>query len=312
MTKVENKVLLADAGQTAVIARALDSELRRKILTLLGKGKLNVNQIAEALGIPQSTCTVNVQILEKSGLIVSEQQAAATKGSQKLCSVAYEEIVIPLKELSRAENENIIVTEMPLGLYTDLKAYPPCGLLSATGIIGYFDQPESFLNPKRASASLLWMSKGWVEYRFPKEYMVDPTRIAAISVSAEVCSEFPGYKNSWPSDITLWINGVEIGTWTSPGDMGGEYGRLTPRWWDLKNTQYGYLKTWRVTREGSFIDGMGAGAATLEDVGAIGCDSFIVRFGVKEEAEHPGGFNLFGSSFGNYEQDLVMRMEIED
>lgn len=308
---MENKVLLADMEQTAGIARALDSELRRKILALLGTAKLNVNQIAEALGIPQSTCTVNVQILEKARLIRTEQVAAA-KGSQKLCSVAFQEIVIPLTDISRAENENLIVTEMPIGLYTDIKASPPCGLLSATGIIGYFDQSDSFLNPKRASASLLWMSKGWVEYRFPKEYMVEPSRISSVSVAAEVCSEFPGYKNAWPSDITLWINGIEIGTWTSPGDMGGEYGRITPRWWDLKNTQFGFLKTWRVTREGSFIDGVPSTGAILKDIHVEDCDSFIVRFGVKDEAEHPGGFNLFGSSFGNYEQDIVMRMEIGD
>lgn len=308
---MENRVLLANAEDTAKIARALDSELRRKIIHLLGGAKMNVNQIAEALGIPQSTCTVNVQILEKAKLIKTEQ-VAAVKGSQKLCSLAYEEVVIPLKDISRIENENLIVTEMPIGLYTDVRVLPPCGLLTETGIIGYFDNPDSFLNPKRAAAGILWITKGWVEYRFPKEYMVDPNRICGLSISAEVCSEFPGYKNNWPSDITLWINGVEVGTWTSPGDMGGEYGRLTPRWWDLKNTQYGFLKTWRVTREGSFIDGVKAGGTTLSDIDAENCEYFLVRIGMKDEAERCGGFNLFGRTFGNYEQDLVFRMEIED
>jgi len=271
---------------------------------------MNVNQIAEALGIPQSTCTVNVQILEKAGIIATEQ-AAATKGSQKLCRVAYEEVVIPLKKLSQVENDNLIATEMPIGLYTDFKASAPCGLLGDTAIIGYFDQVDAFLNPKRASAGLLWMSKGWVEYRFPKEFLVAEEKIAGVSVSAEVCSEFPGYKNAWPSDITVWINGIEIGTWTSPGDMGGEYGRLTPRWWDLKNTQYGFLKTWRVTKTGSFIDGVASGSAVLADIGVGSCDYFLVRVGVKDEAEHPGGINLFGRSFGNYEQDIVFRIEME-
>ena len=308
---MENKVLLANAEDTANIARALDSELRRKIIRLLAGNKMNVNQIAEALGIPQSTCTVNVQLLEKAKLILTEQVAAA-KGSQKLCSIAYEEIVIPLKDISRVENDNLIVTEMPIGLYTDFRAQPTCGLLSETGIIGYFDHPDSFLNPKRATAGILWITKGWVEYRFPKEFVVEPERISGVSVSAEVCSEFPGYKNSWPSDITLWINGVEVGTWTSPGDMGGEYGRLTPRWWDLKNTQFGFLKTWRVTREGAFIDGVRAGTATLNDIDVRHCDYFLVRVGIKDDAENSGGFNLFGRTFGNYEQDLVFRMEIED
>jgi predicted transcriptional regulator len=308
---MENRVFFAEPADIPEIARALDSELRRSILELLGSKKLNVNQIAEALGIPQSTCTVNVQLLEKAKLIKTEQLAASTKGSQKLCSLAFEEVVLPLKAVSKVENDRLIATEMPIGLYTDFHALPPCGLLSDTGIIGYFDQVESFLNPKRASAGLLWISKGWVEYRFPKEYLADSTRISGVSVSAEICSEFPGYKNTWPSDITLWINGVELGTWTSPGDMGGEYGRLTPRWWDLKNTQYGFLKTWRITKEGSFIDGVKAGEAVLADIGIEACEYFLVRIGIKDETEYPGGFNLFGRSFGNYEQDLVFRMELE-
>jgi predicted transcriptional regulator len=307
---MENRVLMANLEDTAEIARALDSELRRKIVQLLGGATMNINQIAEALGIPQSTCTVNVQILEKAKLIRTEQ-VAAVKGSQKLCSLAYEEVVIPLKDISRIENGNLVVTEMPIGLYTDFRALPPCGLLTETGIIGYFDQADSFLNPKRASAGLLWISKGWVEYRLPKEYVVDASRISGLSVSVEVCSEFPGYKNSWPSDITIWINGVEIGTWTSPGDMGGEYGRLTPRWWDLKNTQFGFLKTWRITHEGSFIDGVASGPSVLGDIGVEACQYFLVRIGIKDDTEYPGGFNLFGRSFGNYEQDIVFRMELE-
>jgi predicted transcriptional regulator len=308
---MENRVFFAELNDIPEIARALDSELRRTMLELLGSKKMNVNQIAEALGIPQSTCTVNLQLLEKAKLITTEQIAAATKGSQKVCSLAFEEVVLPLKAISKVENDRLIATEMPIGLYTDFRALPPCGLLGDAAIIGYFDQVDSFLNPKRASAGLLWITKGWVEYRFPKEYIADTSRISGISVSAEVCSEFPGYKNNWPSDITVWINGIEIGTWTSPGDMGGEYGRLTPRWWDLKNTQFGFLKTWRVTREGSFIDGVASGPSILADIDVDGCDYFLVRIGIKDEADYNGGFNLFGRSFGNYEQDIVFRIELE-
>ena len=33
-----------------------------------------------------------------------------------------------------------------------------------------------------------------------------------------------------------------------------------------------------------------------------------VRIGNKEDAIHKGGFNLFGKSFGDYEQDIVMTL----
>jgi predicted transcriptional regulator len=32
------------------------------------------------------------------------------------------------------------------------------------------------------------------------------------------------------------------------------------------------------------------------------------RTGVKNEARHPGGINLFGRRFGNHDQDIVMRL----
>ena len=51
-------------------------------------------------------------------------------------------------------------------------------------------------------------------------------RIGRLDLSAEICSEVAGFDNRWASDITVWINDVEIGTWTSPGDFGGERGRL--------------------------------------------------------------------------------------
>jgi predicted transcriptional regulator len=34
-----------------------------------------------------------------------------------------------------------------------------------------------------------------------------------------------------------------------------------------------------------------------------------VRLGVKPDALHVGGLNLFGRSFGNYPQDLTLRLE---
>ena len=71
----------------------------------------------------------------------------------------------------------------------------------------------------------------------------------------EVCSEAPLYNLNWPSDMTVWINGVEIGTWTSPSDFGGERGQLTPEWWPLRNTQYGLLKVWHVSERDSEVDG---------------------------------------------------------
>jgi predicted transcriptional regulator len=33
-----------------------------------------------------------------------------------------------------------------------------------------------------------------------------------------------------------------------------------------------------------------------------------MRIGIDENASHPGGVNIFGRGFGNYDQDIVMRL----
>ena len=91
---------------------------------------------------------------------------------------------------------------------------------------------------RRALAQLFWFTDGFIEYSFPVNIPKERS-MKSIQISTEICAEFPGYKEDWPSDGTMWINSREIGTWISPGDMGGKRGRFTLKWWRLENTQYG-------------------------------------------------------------------------
>jgi predicted transcriptional regulator len=100
---------------------------------------------------------------------------------------------------------------------------------------------------------------------------------------------------------------VEVGTWTSPADFGGERGALTPEWWDTQNSQYGLLKVWKVTNDGSLVDGMRVSKVTLNNLTLKPGEPIAVRIGIKEDASNIGGINLFGSKFGNYPQDIVLR-----
>ena len=105
----------------------------------------------------------------------------------------------------------------------------------------------------------------------------------------------------------VWINGIELGSWTSPGDFGGTRGRVTPAWWFDYMTQYGVLKMWSLDAEGAYIDGSSVSGTTLRDLDIVAGQPVTVRIGIKPDAEHPGGFNLFGRGFGNYPQDLMLR-----
>lgn len=306
---MKHAILLTNEETTPIVVKALNSELRRSMLKLLTGKKMNVNEIAEELNIPQSTCTTNIKLLEKANLLTITHKPAKN-GAQKLCSTSCAEVIIPIFNAEREQDDSFIETEMPIGLYTQFSAAPPCGLLSDSGVIGYYDDKNAFLNPNRATAQLIWFQSGYVEYQFPMN--IPPAKkIKSISVIAEICSEFPGHNDNWPSDITLWINGHEIGTWTSPGDMGEKRGHLTPMWWNTKDTQFGFRKVWKTTGEGSFIDSMRSSHNTLKDLEIFSYDSFTIRIGLKEDSPNQGGMNIFGRKFGNYENDIILRIDLD-
>jgi predicted transcriptional regulator len=295
-------------GVLAAVTKALGSDKRLAILHLLGAQTCSVVEIAEALDIPQSTANLHITILEKAGLIKTDLQPAK-RGLQKVCARLYDQVVIQLPA-ERSHEETAVEVSMPVGAYVDANVVPTCGLARETGIIGHLDDPTTFYEPDRILAHLLWFRRGYVEYRFPQRLPADAL-IDSLEVSFEVCSEAPLYHADWPSDITVWINGQEIGTWTSPADFGGERGALTPAWWDNSNSQYGLLKVWKVTAQGSFVDGVRLSSVTLDYLN-LGQGGFIqVRIGVKEDARNVGGLNLFGRKFGNYPQDIVLKQRFQ-
>lgn len=306
---MESRLFMIEAKESLNVLSALASEPRLAILELLSNRKLNVNDIAKELDLPQSTVSTNVKILEEAGLITVEV-AAGKKGSQKLCSVPYDEVVVQLPGIKKEVAQNVIEVAMPVGLYTDFEVHPPCGLCSREEIIGFLDVPDTFLNPKRAVASLVWFERGFVEYKFPNNLKGNIV-LKQLEISMELSSEVPGTNKDWPSDITIWINGSEIGTWTSPGDFGDVRGKFTPVWWKLAGSQYGLLKHWRVTETGTFIDGTRVSDVTLTDLDIRGHTSIKVRIGIKDDTTNIGGLNIFGSGFGNYDQDIVMKMYLQ-
>jgi predicted transcriptional regulator len=299
--------LLVDADQPSDAMRGLASPVRIEILALLHRnGPLNVNDIARSIGLPQSTVATNIQILEAAQLITTRSMKAR-RGHQKVCAARYDEIVLRFGSDRRRDDE-VIEVAMPLGLYTSCSVTAPCGLCSTDGVIGLLDVPDLFLDPSRMKAALLWFARGHVEYKFPNNAKLRGLPVAALEVSLELSSEVPGTNENWPSDITLWVNDVAVGSWTSPGDFGDRRGIFTPPWWKLEGSQYGKLKTWRITPEGAFIDGAPVSDVTLASLSIDAHHSIRLRVGIDERAANPGGVNIFGRGFGNHDQDIIMRL----
>ena len=303
--------LLADdhnLQKLEAVTKALGSETRLEILRFLSAHTCSLLEIAEALDLPPSTATLHINVLEKAGLIETDLRPA-TRGLQKVCARVFDRVVIQLPAEYEPEDTTVEVS-MPLGAYTDVNIIPTCGLAGELGIIGHLDDPSTFYEPDRIYAQLLWFRRGYVEYRFPNRL---PPNVVLddIEVSFEVCSEAPLHHSDWPSDITVWIGKVESGTWTSPADFGGERGALTPVWWDSQNSQYGLLKVWKVTNEGSFVDGVQVSKVSLNNLTLKSSEPIPVRIGIQENAANVGGINLFGSKFGNYPQDIILRQHFK-
>jgi predicted transcriptional regulator len=303
--------LVIDPDERPDVLRALASPQRVRILRLLNRRPgANVNEIAEALELPQSTVSSNLQILEDAGLIRGESQKGR-KGLQKLSFLAFDDVLVMFRDNSNGSQANAIEVAMPIGLYTSCEVSAPCGLCSQEGIIGLLDVPASFLNPDRMNAGLMWFTRGFVEYQFPNNARIVGKSVTALEFSLELSSEVPGTSADWPSDITVAVNGRELGVWTSPGDFGDKRGVYTPDWWKLKGSQYGKLKNFRVTPEGAFVDGIKISPLTPDELDISAHHSIRLRIGVKPDARHPGGVNIFGRGFGNYDQDIVMGVTTE-
>ncbi len=303
--ELKSHLLQVRGGASAGIFKALGSEARLDILSLLADGDKNINEIGMALDMSQPVVTKHVQVLEQVGLILSEYMPG-NQGMQKRCRLHFDQMIVSFEGAGISE-ERMEEVSMPVGLYSLAAPVPQCGLANRDKIIGFLDIPQSFLAPERATAEILWMAGGFVEYVFPNT-LPSTVDILRLELIMEACSEAPNYNHSWPSDITVWVNGVDIGTWTSPGDFGAKRGLLNPSWWIDHMTQYGALKIWSIDDEGSSLDGTPVSDATLAKTRVLPDEPITVRIGIKPDAAHKGGFNLFGKGFGNYAQDLVLRL----
>lgn len=285
--------------------KALGSDVRIAIIKLLliNKG-MSMNELANSLKITNGALTSHIKKLEDCG-IVSTSSESAGHGNQKICTLCLDKILIDFDE--KKELQNIYQTEIKIGHYCDYSVYPTCGISTSTSMIGEMDDPRYFAHPDRFNADILWFTKGYVEYNIPN-FIPSHQKIDQLVLSVELCSEAPGVNSVWPSDIFFYINDVCIGKWTSPGDFGDVKGIFTPDWWFPKCNQYGLLKSIVINRQGTFIDGLQISDISLDDFNLNYRSKINFRFEVPDTAEHVGGLTLFGKTFGNYNQDIDVRI----
>ena len=291
--------------QLCPVAKALSSPVRVRMLSLLGVRAMNVNELAEALSLPVSTAALNVRQLEAVGLIDTEIQPGI-RGAMKLCSRRVE--LVSMSLVPRAlEGFSALTIQLPIGGYSlaeHIRA--ECGMVSEHAWIGDANAPATFYHQDRFKAQMIWFRSGTMEYRFSLGDV--DAELDFIEFSMEISSNAPMYRKDYKSDIEVAVNGCLLGTWVSPGDYGGRRGRLNPPWWSDTASQFGLLKTWRVDASGSRLDGETISGVSLADLALNGREYIALSIGVREDATHVGGLNLFGEKFGDYPQGIVMRV----
>ncbi len=285
--------------------KALGSEIRLEIIKiLLEENGMNMNELASKLNITNGALTSHIRKLEECGVITVSNETSG-HGNQKICSVHLDKILIDVQD--EAKDEDIYTAGIKVGQFADYDVYPTCGLASSSQLIGQVDDTRYFSHPDRYNADILWFTKGYVEYVVPN-FIPFNQKIDEICISAELSSEAPGVNNVWPSDIYFYLNNTFLGTWTSPGDFGDVKGIFTPDWWFPNWNQYGLLKMLVINHRGTFIDGLQISDVTIDQFNLTSKSNIKFKLAVPEDAEHVGGLTIFGKNFGNYNQDIDVKI----
>jgi predicted transcriptional regulator len=277
---------------------ALASHVRIKVIHYLSQKDANIKELAEATGVSSAIMTSHINKLEEVGIVQSRRSAQG-----KLCSLLNTNFSLEFPQYSRDSQYNY-ETSISVGHYTAAEVESTCGIADQYQVINAYDDPRSFFDARRTDAQLIWFTRGYVEYTVPN-YVTPPQIMVSLEVTAELSSEYPHYRDDWPSDIDLCLNGEHVCMWTSPGDYGKRRGKLTPAWWP--SNQYGLLKSFRINNTGVFIDEELVSDKTLKDF-HVDRGFLTIRFAVSERDRRAGGLTIYGKQFGNYAQDIGVRI----
>jgi predicted transcriptional regulator len=290
------------------IFKALGSDIRIQILELIAQHQtLNLNDLATKLNLTNGAITMHIKKLEESGLI-EINTVVGKHGLQKMCYLNEEKLIVDLRS---KEIANLYEVELKVGHYSNYIAQPTCGLATKHSIIGDFDDPRYFADPQRVDAEIVWFTEGFLEYRIPN-YLKSNQSFQELQFSLEISSEAPGFSDNWPSDIEFYLNDFQLGSWTSPGDFGDKKGAFNPDWWPPHLNQYGMLKLIRINSEGSYIDGCRISNVTLADIQLNYKSDIRFKIAVTETTSNRRGLTVFGKNFGNYNQDILIRILYHD
>jgi predicted transcriptional regulator len=296
-----------DTNSIALLGRALSSPIRIEILRLLNNGKaMLLSEIAEKLNLQISSTAFHLQVLQEANLL-NVEVSTKRKGSLKWYSYgAHKQCTVFMRNPKSTKTQPLPITyHIPIGSFIDAKFSDECGISSETDII-MENNPNDIFNHNKTNAQIIWnKNSGYITYALPSDFAFKGS-LSEITISLELCSETNGYNLDFPSDITFSLNDIELCTFLSVGDFGDHYGKFTPPWWFSESTKYGVLTTISIKENGVYLnEKLVNKKVTLNTLDFTKSPKTTFKLQVKEDAEHVGGFNIFGEKFGEYNQAIV-------
>lgn len=291
------------------VFKALSAPMRLKIMELIYENDhMSMNDLAEELELTNSAISMHVGKLEEAGL-VSIQTSTGKRGTMKLVRPKYSRLIVDLMPGDQLpEARPCYQDNIRIGHYASADVHPTCGLSTVTNLIGDLDNPKTFSYPERFNADLLWIGYGSVTYNLPNRLRPGDT-LTEIQISFEISSEAPEFSEDYPSDIYFDINGINLGKWISPGDYGKRRGMLNPTWYMELLNQYGLLKTLIINEKGTFMDGTHKiSNVTVDDLNLDYNSDINFTFSVPADTANCGGLTLFGETFGDYSQNIAVKL----
>lgn len=292
-----------DINEMAKICKALSTPLRIQIVNLLKNKSLSLTQIANYFDLPISTIAFNLQFLVDANILTLEY-SPTKKGHTKWFSYNIQHIELDFSTTNVIEQFSSHTQEVPIGNYVNIELGETNGIATETKHLFSDCKNKAFIC-ERNKAQLIWSSSGFIEYNIDNSEYKDK-KIKKLEISLELCSESNGFNENYPSDITFWINNIEIGTFHSLGDYGDRYGKYTPRWWYEESTKYGQLVNISLSSDGVLINGKSINnKVKIHNLNITENNYFTFKFGIKDDAINHGGFNIFGEKFGDYQQGII-------
>ena len=289
------------------IFKCLGSEVRMKIVSLLAEnGEMNLNELTASLRLTNGALTPHIRKLTECG-IIDVRIAHTGRGLQKVCSLKTDQMLLNVYPTMEERSMKMYETSVRVGYYSNYALKPGCGLAGSDGLIGVENDPRAFSWPERIGAELLWLHDGYVEYRIPN-LLPEKQEIVQLTLSFEISGADQGSAEDSLSDLHFFLNGKDIGSWRTIHAGDNSHGFYTPLWWNRPERRCGFLKMLVINEKGVYLDGVqvaqtGEGWRFLDEDGEMN-----FRLETHPENGRNSGLALYGSGFGNYKQDILVRV----